>query len=202
MCGPSSWWAKISLLVSILALALHIAGWATTSWMEYSTTNGVIDYEVGLWSLKSCNSGTCTTSSVTSTYETDEFQAVRAFETIAFIVATVGVVLLLIYTCARIVHRHSFALAIMIVLFVTATASFIGMVIFVAKIPSPFEVSWSLGLTVVGMTLFLIAGTLMIPDAFEPDGHADYYGYQKQGRPSSRGITPITFQDAARWGNY
>ena len=50
---------------------------------------------------------------------TDEFQAVRAFETIAFIVATVGVVLLLIYTCARIVHRHSFALAIMIVLFVT-----------------------------------------------------------------------------------
>ena len=84
----------------------------------------------------------------------------------------------------------------------TATASFIGMVIFVAKIPSPFEVSWSLGLTVVGMTLFLIAGTLMIPDAFEPDGHADYYGYQKQGRPSSRGITPITFQDAARWGNY
>jgi len=202
MCGSSSGWSKVSLCVLCVAVAVHIAGWATVSWMAYSTSNTAVSIDVGLWKMESCSSGACDTTSIASQYETDAFNAVRALSTITFCLAVFCVVLLLIYTVAHIQRRHTFALVIMIMLYIAGGLSFCAMVVFVATIPSPFDVSWSLGLTVIAMTLILIAGTLMIPDAFEPDyrrHHDDYYDHRK-GRPQSRGITPLSFRDNInRW---
>ncbi|CAL1526275.1 unnamed protein product [Lymnaea stagnalis] len=102
----------------------------------------------------------------------------------------------------------------------TGGCSFVGMVIFITTIPDPYVVSYSLGLTVIAMTLILIAGTLMIPDSFndndrEDDDSDDYYGtrrrsvvspmpLQKRG-PASRGVTPISYRGAvegSRWRSY
>lgn len=207
MCGHASGWSKLSLVVLVLAVSVHIAGWATTSWMSYETTNEVLSVDVGLWQMESCTSGTCTSTSVADQYATDSFNAVRAVETITFCLAVFAIVLLLIYTCARIDNRHTFALVVMIILYAAGILSFVGMLIFVTSLPSPFDVSWSLGLTVIALTLILISGTLMIPDAFEPDYRSDhdrsYERYFGKGRPGSRGVTPISFKDNNnRWANY
>ncbi|RUS84563.1 hypothetical protein EGW08_007658 [Elysia chlorotica] len=74
MCGPSSGWSKLALVVLIVGVALHIGGWATINWMSYSTTNGVVDTDIGLWRMKSCTSGTCSETSVASVYETGKVQ--------------------------------------------------------------------------------------------------------------------------------
>ena len=91
------------------------------------------------------------------------------------------------------------------------------MVIHIISIPDPFEVSYSMGLTVIAMTLILIAGTLMIPDAFEPDydeEEDDYYDPRRRSvvtpitsrkrGPPSRGVTPVSYLGGTegRWRSY
>lgn len=218
MCGPSSGWSKLALVVLIVAVALHIAGWASMHWMSYSTTNGVLETDIGLWRMKSCTSGTCSETSVASTYETAEFNAVRALETITFCMSVFTVILLIIYMCAQIRKRQTMAAVIMVLCYLSGACSFVGMVIHIITIPSPFEVSYSMGLTVIAMTLILIAGTLMIPDAFEPDYNTDeedYYDTRRRsvvtpisGRkraPASRGVSPISYVggiENSRWRSY
>ncbi|XP_012946359.1 uncharacterized protein LOC106013959 [Aplysia californica] len=220
MCGPASGWSKIALLVLVLGICIHIAGWATTNWMVYSTTSGAVDIEVGLWRMESCTSGVCEDTAVASQYETGAFNGVRAMETITFCLAVFTAILLIIYMCSQMESRQTFAAVIMILLYIAGGASFIGMVIFITTIPDPFEVSWSLGLTVIAMTLILIAGTLMIPDAFEAsydddsdvEDDDDYFGTSRRNAvspsmrgngPSSRGITPISYRgEGNRWRSY
>jgi len=207
MCGGASGWSQLSLVLLALALAVHVAGWATTAWMTYETTNGVISVDVGLWQMESCTSGSCTSASVADQYATDAFNAVRAMETVAFCLSVLALVLLLVYVCSHVDGRHSFALVLLVLMYAAGTLSFIGMLIFVTNVPSPFDVSWSLGLTVIALTLMLICGTLMIPDAFEPDyisnNDRNYERYFGKNRPNSRGVTPISFKDHNnRWANY
>ncbi|GFO24720.1 hypothetical protein PoB_005122500 [Plakobranchus ocellatus] len=219
MCGPSSGWSKVALVVLIVGVALHIAGWSTINWMSYSTTNGVIDTDVGLWRMKSCNSGTCSETSVASEFETDEFNAVRGLETVTFCLSVFTVILLIIYMCVQLGKRQTMAAVIMILCYIAGACSFVGMVVHITSIPSPFEVSYSMGLTVIAMTLILIAGTLMIPDAFEPnyddDDEEDYYDPRRRSLvspvtsrkrgPPSRGVTPISYlggTEGSRWRSY
>lgn len=70
MCAPTSWWVKVALVVLIVGVALHIAGWATIHWMTYETANSVIETNVGLWRQESCAVDVCEEASVASQYET------------------------------------------------------------------------------------------------------------------------------------
>lgn len=70
MCGPASGWSKAAFVVLIIAVPLHIAGWATTNWMTYSTTDKSVETNIGLWRMLACSSGACTDSPVASQYET------------------------------------------------------------------------------------------------------------------------------------
>ncbi|KAH9508574.1 hypothetical protein Btru_052054 [Bulinus truncatus] len=220
MCGPASGWSKVALVVLTVGIAIHIAGWATTNWMTYSTTNNVLETNIGLWRMTSCTSGTCEETAVKSQYETGTFNAVRALETITFCVAIFTMILLLIYMCAEAMRTPTGAAVIMILCYIAGGSSFIGMVIFITTIPDPFVVSFSLGLTVIAMTLILIAGTLMIPDSFESnddmvDDEDDYYGRRRRSvvspmplykrGPTSRGVTPISYKggiEGSRWRSY
>ncbi|BFY98371.1 hypothetical protein BsWGS_01421 [Bradybaena similaris] len=224
MCGPSSGWSKAALVVLIIGMSLHIAGWATNNWMVYSTTNNVVETNIGLWRMVACVSGDCTDSPLESTYETDSFNAVRGLETVTFCIAVFTVILLFIFMCAEMARRQTVAAVIMFLCYIAGASSFIGMIIFVTSIPDPFVVSFSLGLTVIAMTLILIAGTLMIPDSFEPDYNNDsdeddyeddYFGRRKRSTVSpmplrdrdrpSRGVTPISYKggaESSRWRSY
>uniref|UniRef100_A0A0B7AF25 Uncharacterized protein n=1 Tax=Arion vulgaris TaxID=1028688 RepID=A0A0B7AF25_9EUPU len=224
MCGPASGWSKTALVVLIVGMSLHIAGWATNNWMTYSNTNNVITINVGLWRMVSCTSGDCTDSPVISQYETGTFNAVRALETITFCVSVFTVILLFIFMCVEMARRQTVAAAIMFLCYIAGGASFGGMIVLATTLPDDFVVSWSLGLTVVAMTLILIAGTLMIPDSFEPDyarededvdNEDDYFGRRKRGTVSPmplrdrerppRGVTPISHKggiEGNRWRSY
>ena len=67
------------------------------------------------------------------------------------------------------------------------TVSLIGMIIWLVTIPNPFIVSFSLGLTVLAYLLVFIAGTLLIPDVFEPQ--------EPYQRSRSDLVTPYTPPD-------
>ncbi|XP_055896591.1 uncharacterized protein LOC106065833 [Biomphalaria glabrata] len=220
MCGPASGWSKVALVVLIVGISIHIAGWATTNWMTYSTTNNALETNIGLWRMIACTSGSCKDTSVASQYETATFNAVRAMETITFCLAFFTMVLLFIYMCAEGMRTPTGAAVIMVLCYVAGACSFVGMVVFITSVPDPFVVSFSLGLTVIGMTLILIAGTLMIPDSFDNndesiDDDDDYYGHRRRSAvspmplfkrgPTSRGVTPISYKGAiegSRWRSY
>ncbi|XP_059174071.1 uncharacterized protein LOC131954421 [Physella acuta] len=217
MCGSASGWSKFALIILLVGIAIHIAGWATTSWMTYSTTNNVVETKVGLWRMVSCNSGTCSDTTVASQYETDAFNAVRGLETVTFCLAVFVAVLLMIYMCAEGLRKPTVAAVIMSLLYIAGGCSFVGMVVFITTVPDPYVVSFSLGLTVIAMTLILIAGTLMIPDSFESDYDDDDEFYNGRRRsvvspmsirkrgPPSRGITPISYKggvEGSRWRSY
>ncbi|CAG5118723.1 unnamed protein product [Candidula unifasciata] len=224
MCGPSSGWSKAALVVLIVGMVLHIAGWATNNWMIYNTTNNVQTTNVGLWRMLACNNGDCIDSPVESNFESDMFNAVRGLETVTFCIVVFTVILLFIFMCMETARRQTFAAVIMFLCYIAGASSFIGMIIFVTSIPDPFVVSFSLGLTVIAMTLILIAGTLMIPDSFESDYNTeneeddyedDFFGRRKRSTVSpmplrdrerpSRGATPISYKggiEGSRWRSY
>ena len=61
------------------------------------------------------------------------------------------------------------------------------MIIWLVTIPNPFIVSFSMGLTVLAYLLVFIAGTLLIPDVFEPQ--------EPYQRSRSDLVTPYTPPD-------
>ncbi|KAL8565208.1 hypothetical protein ACOMHN_001106 [Nucella lapillus] len=168
MCGTASGWAKMAFVCIVVGMALHIAGWATNNWMVYETAGSVLQLDVGLWRQKGCTNGDCVEEAVESRFETDDFNGVRALETIVFCVVVFTTVLMGIYVFFEGARRQSVAIVLMILCFFTGTVSLIGMIIWLATLPSPFIVSFSLGLTVLAFLLVYIAGTLLIPDVFEP----------------------------------
>lgn len=152
----------------LVGMVLHIAGWATNNWMTYETSGSVLKVDVGLWRQLSCTNGNCKTESVQSTYETGDFNGVRALETITFCIVVFATVLCAVYVFAEAVRRQSVAIVLMVLCFLAGTTSLVGMIIWLVTLPSPFIVSFSLGLTVLALLLVYIAGTLLIPDVFEP----------------------------------
>lgn len=168
MCGTASGWAKMAFACLFCGMVLHIAGWATNNWMTYETSGSVLQVDVGLWRQKSCTSGNCQTQSVQSAYQTDDFNAVRALETITFCIAVFATVLCGVYVFAEAARRRSVAIVLMVLCFIAGTVSLAGMIVWLVTIPNPFIVSFSLGLTVLAFLLVYIAGTLLIPDVFEP----------------------------------
>ncbi|XP_076465675.1 uncharacterized protein LOC143297291 [Babylonia areolata] len=200
MCGTASGWAKMSFVCLLVGMALHIAGWATNNWMTYETSGSVLEVDVGLWRQRSCTNGNCEVTAVQSQYETDDFNAVRALETIVFCVVVFATILLAVYVFFEGVRRQSVAIVLMVLCFLAGTVSLVGMIVWLATLPSPFIVSYSLGLTVLAFLLVYIAGTLLIPDVFEP---MDYYTRSRSDLvtptytpPGRRGmITPISYNN-------
>ncbi|KAK7116335.1 uncharacterized protein [Littorina saxatilis] len=199
MCGTATGWAKMAFVCLFLAMILHIVGWATLNWMIYETSGNVITANIGLWRQKSCSSGVCNEQSTTDQFVNSDFNGVRALETIVFCLLVFGTVLCGVYIFVEAARRQSVAVVLMILCFIAGTLSCIGMIIFLVTIPSPFIVSWSLGLTVIAFILVLIAGTLLIPDAFEPQ---DYYMRRSDlvtpytPPPDRHGaLTPISYRD-------
>lgn len=198
MCGTASGWAKMAMVCLMLGMILHIAGWATKNWMTYETSGSVLSVDVGLWRQKSCTNGNCQETAVQGQYETNEFNGVRALETITFCVVVFAAVMIFIYVFVEAARRRSVAIVLMVLCFFAGTMSFVGMIIMLAFIPSPFVVSFSLGLTVIAYLLVLIAGVLLIPDVFEP---YDHYRRERSRSdmvtpPNRRGVvTPVSYRN-------
>ncbi|KAK7116337.1 uncharacterized protein [Littorina saxatilis] len=198
MCGTASGWAKAAFVCAIIGTALHIAGWATNFWLVYELDPDIGEFKqnMGLWWVEICNVLSCTLRELDEAWVNDTVEAIRAMETITFCMAIFGTVFLGVYIFVEGTRTRCIAIVLLVIFYIMGICSMIGMIITIVEAPNPFVVSWSLGLTVLAFLLFLIAGTLLIPDIFEPRepfSQSDFEGpYQP---PDRRGaITPVSMK--------
>lgn len=57
ICGTATLWAKIALVLIFIALALHVAGFATDFWEQSETIQEITVYDIGLWNAQDCSGG-------------------------------------------------------------------------------------------------------------------------------------------------
>ncbi|KAL3867275.1 hypothetical protein ACJMK2_044489 [Sinanodonta woodiana] len=54
-CGSASGWAKVACLLLVIALPLHIAGYATVYWLSIYTVAENYAAGIGLWKMENCS---------------------------------------------------------------------------------------------------------------------------------------------------
>ena len=55
--GTASTWAKLALVLIVVAAALHVAGFATNYWMLTETIQENLAFATGLWKAINCSGG-------------------------------------------------------------------------------------------------------------------------------------------------
>ncbi|XP_071108710.1 uncharacterized protein [Haliotis cracherodii] len=164
----ASGWAKLALFVLILGAVLDIAGYATTSWVVYQSSDGATKVNLGLWTITACQSSVCQTAAVTDAYVNTLFNVMRIMETIGLIIAVFLCFFVAVYVFIDSMKTSTIVRTAMVLCFLAGIIIFIGMCLCLAYVPFPYVVSFSMGLTVLGYLLILIAGALLIPDSCEP----------------------------------
>lgn len=164
-CGTASLWAKIALIVAMIAMVLDIAGFATISWMVYQITTNSI--RVGLWQMKSCAGTACTEGTISSTLKNANFTATQAFEIMLFVLLLLTPIVIAIYVFVRAARGKCLAITAIVMCFSAAFFGFIGMICWLVYVQDPYVVSYSLGLTVLASILACIAGLLLFPDVLD-----------------------------------
>ncbi|XP_022334921.2 uncharacterized protein LOC111131602 [Crassostrea virginica] len=138
---------KVALGLLVGAAVCQLLGFACPYWVSWYNHNS------GLWQY--C-AGSC--------YEysgSGSFKAVRAFETIAFILLCIILILLLVHICAS--PNLQLVLASAICAFVAAGLIILGILIYVIAITSS-NLSWAFVLCIIAAILALIGGILLIVD--------------------------------------
>ncbi|XP_060074745.1 uncharacterized protein LOC132554439 [Ylistrum balloti] len=187
MCGTASLWAKLALLFIILSTILFIAGFATTSWMIYAFSSGA-KIRVGLWKAQACTSaGTCADRTVPDSYRTDGYRGTQAMEVIALLILLIAPIAVLLYVVGENLRTWTFAFVCMMMCFLAGLFVTIGMILWLVYVNSPFYVGYSMGLTVMGGILAIIAGLLLIP---ELEDDTNNYDTSDTPPPTRRSVTP------------
>ncbi|XP_052795902.1 uncharacterized protein LOC128228562 [Mya arenaria] len=167
MFGSASTWAKIALAFLVVAMALHVAGFATNYWMQTETIQENTVFSTGLWKALNCSGGhdsACNDLDVPSTYNTGSFKCVQAFEAIVLVLVVVAAILAVMYVASDRFRELSVAVTVAIICFVCVTLAIIAMIVWLAQIPSLHYPGFSFGLVIVAFLLIFLAGVLMIPD--------------------------------------
>lgn len=167
ICGTSTIWAKLALVLIFIALGLHTAGFATMYWMQIETIQENLVYSIGLWKTNNCSGGhdsACNDAAVPDSYVDGSFRAVQAFESIVLIFVVITIVVASLYVASERFREMSIAVFIMVMCFVSVTFGVIAMIIWLAQIPTDYYPGYSFGLCVFAFILLFLAGILMIPD--------------------------------------
>ncbi|KAK3603097.1 hypothetical protein CHS0354_027880 [Potamilus streckersoni] len=168
-CGSASGWVKVACLLLLIALPLHLTGYATVYWLSIYTVAESYAAGIGLWKMENCSSNAysnpCKTNlNVPASYQTAEFVATQALESIALVFLVFSTLFILLYVMIRRLRTLCMALTVVILCFLTVTFSVIGMILHVTNIPTSHYVNYSFGLTVVAFLLTFLAGILMFAD--------------------------------------
>lgn len=138
---------KVALGLLIGAAVCQLLGFACPYWVSWT------GYNYGLW--QGCG------TRCAEIYGGGSMGAVRAFETIAFILLVIILILLLIHICAS--PNLQLVLASAICAFVAAGLIVLGILIFVIDKASS-NLSWAFVLCIIAAILALIGGILLIVD--------------------------------------
>ncbi|XP_045216209.2 uncharacterized protein LOC123566311 [Mercenaria mercenaria] len=171
-CGEASTWAKVGLLLMIIALGLHCAGYGTNYWMARNTARDKMNFGIGLWKMTNCSgyyNAPCTDGDIPDSYMKTYLKVVRGMESIALILILVPTICLLFYVGSQRSRTRGMAVAVMTIIFIAAASSITGMIVWISKVPDYHYPGWSMGLTVFACTLCITAAILLIPDIREYD---------------------------------
>lgn len=138
---------KVALGLLIGAAVCQLLGFACPYWVSWS------GFHYGLWQ-------SCTTRCY-DTYGGGAMGAVRAFETIAFILLVIILILLLVHICAS--PNLQLVLVSAICAFVAAGLIILGILIFVID-QNRSHLSWAFVLCIIAAILAVIGGILLIVD--------------------------------------
>ncbi|KAL3867276.1 hypothetical protein ACJMK2_044490 [Sinanodonta woodiana] len=168
-CGSASGWAKVACLLLVLALPLHITGYATVYWLSIYTVAESYAAGIGLWKMENCSSNAysnpCKTNlDVPASYQNAVFVVTQAMESIALVFLVFSTLFILLYVMIRRVRTLCMALNVVIMCFLAVTFSVIGMILHVTNIPTSHYVNYSFGLTIIAYLFAFLAGMLMFAD--------------------------------------
>ncbi|KAK3603101.1 hypothetical protein CHS0354_027885 [Potamilus streckersoni] len=168
-CGSASEWAKVACLLLLIALPLHITGYATVYWLSIYTVAESYAAGIGLWKMENCSSNAysnpCKTNlDVPASYQNAEFMVTKAMESTALAFLGFSTLFSVMYVLIRRFRTLCMALTVVILSFLTVISSVIGMMFHVTNIPTNVYVNYSFGLSVFAFLLTLFAGVLMISD--------------------------------------
>ncbi|KAL4227762.1 hypothetical protein ACF0H5_013198 [Mactra antiquata] len=166
-CGEASSWAKVGLVLLVLAFGLHCAGYGTNYWMVRHTARDNLNFGIGLWEYTNCSGSykaPCSFGDFPSEYKEDYVKAVQAMESCGLIIMFVSMICLTFYVASRRSRTRGLAIAILILLFASAGFIVIGMIVWLACMPTNHYGGWSMGLTVFSSTLCITVAIMLIPD--------------------------------------
>ncbi|KAH3841188.1 uncharacterized protein LOC127877982 [Dreissena polymorpha] len=184
--GTASTWAKLALVLIVVAAALHVAGFATSYWMLTETIQENLAFATGLWKAINCSGGhdsACADIDVPSEHKTGSFKAVQAFESIVLVLVVVGAIIAAMYVASERFREISIAITITILCFVAVTLGIISMIIWLVFVASDYYPGYSIGLCVTAFLMCFLAGVLMIPDIRRYQGNS---GKIRRVRPEER----------------
>ncbi|XP_053405962.1 uncharacterized protein LOC123565335 [Mercenaria mercenaria] len=165
--GTATVWAKIALVLIVIAFALQIAGFATDYWQQTETIQENVVYDIGLWNAQNCSGGhdsACDKVSIPDSYINASFNVVRGFECTILILVSIAMVVAALYVATERFREMSIAVCVAVVSFLAVTFGVIAMIVWLAQVPSNHYLGYSFGLCVLAFVLMFLAGVLMIPD--------------------------------------
>ncbi|XP_060066344.1 uncharacterized protein LOC132546636 isoform X1 [Ylistrum balloti] len=152
---------KIALGSTLAGILFHLIGLATPYWTSQTITLGSLDfsYNSGLW--RGCSAGRC--GSITSS--PSWMEATQAFAILGFLAGLAAIVLAVLYVFLEQLRKDIIYIIASLGNLVAAGCIFLAVVIFGSKITT--GLSWSFGLSIVGMIFHGVAGVLMGVNRFQ-----------------------------------
>lgn len=167
ICGTASTWAKVACVLLIVALGLHVAGFATVYWLQVESIQENVVFSHGLWKALNCSGGhdsACNDLDVPDSYKTGQYKAMQGMQSLVLVLIAITAIVFVFYVASERFREMSIAIFLMVMCFLTVTMGVIAMIVWVADIPENHYVGYSFGLAVFAFLLLFLAGIIMIPD--------------------------------------
>ncbi|XP_069107079.1 protein NKG7-like [Argopecten irradians] len=153
---------KIALGCGLAGLLFHLIGLATPYWTSLTLFENTIfesSYHAGLW--RGCSGSICGKVSNAASW----LEAVQAFAILGFLAGVAGIVLAFLYMFVEQLKKDVVYIVAAIGNLAAAGCIFLSIVIYGSKVEN--GLSWSFGLSIVGMIFFGVAGVLMGVNKFQ-----------------------------------
>ncbi|XP_033727179.1 lens fiber membrane intrinsic protein-like isoform X1 [Pecten maximus] len=151
---------KIAIGIACVGWFLHLLGFATPYWStaKYFSIFG-IDIHFGLWYY--CAGKECDGYGKVQSW----LEAAQAFAILGFLAGLAAIVLAILYVFVEQLRKDIFYIVAAVGNLAAAGCIFLAVVIFGSKITN--GLSWSFGLSIVGMIFHGVAGVLMGVNRFQ-----------------------------------
>ncbi|KAK6181389.1 hypothetical protein SNE40_009247 [Patella caerulea] len=153
---------KVSFVVSLVALIIHIIGYSTNYWVEYESPLYLYKYHQGLWRQCTGSNDSHACMDIPASGSTVELKTTRAFETMGFLVGIASSFLMILAHFAR--QKRIIRVLGTATAFGAGVLVFVGVIVFATDRPTAYEYGYSFALSIVGGILYVVTGMILSVD--------------------------------------